>query len=164
VLGVALAGLLLDAATKALALAHLDEDHPIPLLGGLVTLQLIHNPGAAFSIGTSITPFFAILGVVVLIVIGTFVRKVGHPGWAVALGLLIAGIAGNLVDRIIRQPGLMRGHVVDFLQLPHFAILNVADICITAAVVLIIVLSMIKNIGVDGRHYPRVSKKQPADD
>ena len=42
-------------------------------------------------------------------------------------GLLLAGILGNLTDRLIRPPGFMRGHVVDFLQLPNFAIFNVAD-------------------------------------
>lgn len=53
----------------------------------------------------------------------------------------MAGISGNLYDRLFRAPGPLLGHVVDFIQLPHFAIFNVADICITTAAGLIILLS-----------------------
>ena len=77
--------------------------------------------------------------------------KVNHPGWAVALGLLVAGVSGNLMDRIFRTPGFLRGHVVDFFQLPHFAIFNIADVCITSAAVLIMILAVIKNVGIEGR-------------
>jgi signal peptidase II len=73
----------------------------------------------------------------------------------VALGLLTAGVAGNLVDRLFREPGVLRGHVVDFLQLPHWPIFNVADMCITSAAVLIMLLAVIKNIGIGGERYAR---------
>jgi signal peptidase II len=66
-------------------------------------------------------------------------RRLGSTGWAVALGLLLAGILGNLTDRVFRSPGFLRGHVVDFLQLPHWPIFNVADMCINVAAALIIV-------------------------
>jgi hypothetical protein len=59
------------------------------------------------------------------------------------------------MDRIFREPGFMHGHVVDFFQLPHFAIFNVADICITSAAVLIMILAVVKNVGIDGEHYGR---------
>ena len=62
-------------------------------------------------------------------------------------GAANAGVVGNLVDRLFRSPAVLRGHVVDFLQLPYFAIFNVADMCITTSAVLIIYLSVIKGSG-----------------
>jgi signal peptidase II len=73
--------------------------------------------------------------------------------WSVALGLLLAGVLGNLVDRIFRDPGPMRGHVVDFLQLPHWPVFNVADICINVAAALILV-QVVRGVRLDGsRHH-----------
>ncbi|HYI54274.1 MAG TPA: signal peptidase II [Microlunatus sp.] len=153
---VAAGGLLLDQLTKIIAVRWLDPTDPPVLLGGLLTLRLIRNPGAAFSLGENFTMVFALLAVaVVSFVLIKLAPKVDHPGWAVALGLLVAGVSGNLMDRIFRTPGVLRGHVVDFFQLPHFAIFNVADICITSAAVLIMVLAVIKNVGIEGEHYTR---------
>jgi signal peptidase II len=153
---VAVAGLLLDTVTKWIAVRFLDPYAPSSMVGGLLTLRLIRNPGAAFSLGERFTYVFASLAVLVLIfIVARLVPRLGHPGWAVALGLLCAGIGGNLLDRIFRQPGILQGHVVDFLQLPHWPIFNVADMCITAAAVMIIVLAMVKNVAIDGHRYPR---------
>ena len=57
-------------------------------------------------------------------------RRIGSVGWAIALGLLLAGVAGNLTDRLVREPGPLRGHVIDFFMLPNWPVFNVADICI----------------------------------
>jgi signal peptidase II len=153
---VALVGVGLDLLAKTLAVRHLDPADPVRLLGGLLTLRLIRNPGAAFSLGERFTVVFALLAIAVLIfILVRLVPRIAHAGWAVALGLLCAGITGNLIDRLFRAPGVFRGHVVDFFQLPHFAIFNVADMCITAAAVMIVVLAMVKGIGVDGHRYTR---------
>jgi signal peptidase II len=153
---VAVGGLLLDQLTKIIAVRWLDPADPPVLLGGLLTLRLIRNPGAAFSLGESFTVVFALLAVaVVSFVLIRLAPKVNHPGWAVALGLLVAGVSGNLMDRIFRTPGFLRGHVVDFFQLPHFAIFNIADVCITSAAVLIMILAVVKNVGIEGEHYTR---------
>jgi signal peptidase II len=136
-------GVALDQVTKAMAVAWLDPLHPPRILGGLITFQLIRNPGAAFSMGESATVLFAILAIVMLIfVIVWLAPKVTGRAWAVATGLGIAGIAGNLTDRLFRPPSVMHGHVVDFIQLPYFAIVNVADICLTSAAATIVVLSL----------------------
>ena len=74
--------------------------------------------------------------------------------WAVAFGLLLAGITGNLTDRIFRAPGGLRGHVVDFLQLPHWPIFNVADMCINVAAALILVQAF-RGIRLDGSRVAR---------
>ena len=96
--------------------------------------------------------FFASL---IVFVIVRLVPRLGHPGWAVALGFLCAGVSGNLVDRLFRAPAPLRGHVVDFLQLPYWAIFNVADMCISTAAVMIVILAIVKNVGVDGQRHGR---------
>jgi signal peptidase II len=94
--------------------------------------------------GESATVLFAILAIVMLVfVIVWLAPKVTGRAWAVATGLGIAGIAGNLTDRLFRPPSVMHGHVVDFIQLPYFAIVNVADICLTSAAATIVVLSLL---------------------
>ncbi len=160
--GVAVVGVTLDQITKALAIAHLDPAEPIRLLGGLLTLQLIRNPGAAFSMGEQFTVVFTGIAIVALIgVAGWLLPRVRHVGWAVATGCLLAGIVGNLLDRLFREPEPFHGHVIDFLQLPNFAIFNVADMFITAAAVLVIWLSLITQVSVAGVRLKQVEK--PAD-
>jgi signal peptidase II len=82
-------------------------------------------------------------------------RRLGSLGWAVALGALLAGIAGNLTDRILREPGAFRGHVIDFLMLPNWPVFNVADICINIGAALILVQAF-RGMKVDGSRDPRV--------
>lgn len=156
---VGVVGLLLDQLVKVLAVRHLDPQDPPVLLGGLLTLRLIRNPGAAFSLGENFTIVFALLAVAVLaFILIRLAPRIDHPGWAVALGLLVAGVAGNLMDRLFREPGFLHGHVVDFIQLPHFAIFNIADMCITSAAVLIMFLAVVKNVGIGGEHYTRAAQ------
>lgn len=149
---VGLAGWGLDQAVKALVVAHLDPERPVRLLGGLVTLRYITNSGAAFSLGAGYTLVFTVLATAALIVVlAVLLPRVRHLGWAVTLGLLGAGILGNLTDRIVRPPAPLHGQVVDFIQLPHFAgIFNVADMCVTTAAVMIVVLAVILNITLAG--------------
>lgn len=158
--GVLIAGLSADVITKVLVVEQVDPASPVRLLGGLITLRVIRNPGAAFSQGPHLTYVFAIAGILVLLyVVLRLAPRLGHTGWAVALGLLCAGVSGNLTDRLFRQPGVLRGHVVDFIQLPHFAIFNVADMCITSAAVLIMILSVVKNVAVTGERYSRTAPR-----
>lgn len=141
----------LDLLAKHVAIANLDPERPIPLLGGLVTLRLIRNPGAAFSMGEGFTVGLTIVAISALVgVLGWVVPRIGHIGWAVAIGCLLAGISGNLFDRLFREPSPFHGHVVDFIQLPYFAIFNVADMFITAAAVLVVWLSMITQVSLNG--------------
>lgn len=164
-LGVAGVGYLIDLGTKTLALRYLDPENPPVLLGGLLTLRLIFNPGAAFSMGESVTPVFTVISAVALVfVLAWLLPKTRHVGWAFALGLVLAGILGNLTDRLFRPPGFLHGHVVDFLQLPNFAIFNVADMCITFAAVTIIWLVAITQVNLSGastRTPPRPPSGEP---
>ncbi|MCC6496230.1 MAG: signal peptidase II [Propionibacteriaceae bacterium] len=149
--GIGAAGFVLDLIAKNVALANLDPQNPIPLLGGLVRLQLIRNPGAAFSMGENLTVLLSIIALSALVgVLGWLVPRIRHVGWAVTTGFLLAGISGNLADRLFREPGPFHGHVIDFIQVPYFAIFNVADMFITAAAVLGIWLSMVTQVSFNG--------------
>ena len=70
--------------------------------------------------------------------------------WAIALGLLLGGALGNVTDRIFRDPAPFRGHVVDFIELPHWPVFNVADTAICVAAALFVLLS-VRGIHLDGR-------------
>jgi len=160
-IGIGVVGLVLDQAMKTLAIATLDPAHPIPLLGGLVILRLTRNSGAAFSMGEGLTLPLAIVAIVALIgVSALLLPRVRHRGWAVATGLLLAGIAGNLADRLFREPSPFRGHVVDFIQLPYFAIFNVADMCITAAAIIVIWLTVFAQVAPSGARLKEKDKEK----
>ncbi|MDO5710358.1 MAG: signal peptidase II [Micrococcales bacterium] len=139
----------LDQAAKAWALSTLTPGVSQPLFGHVLQLNLLFNPGAAFSLGTNITPVFAAIQAAVVIAVVLVSRRVGSLGWAVGLGLVLGGAAGNLTDRLTRPPGFAHGWVVDFLALPNWPVFNLADSAIcTAAVVLAI--TTFRGIGLDG--------------
>ena len=142
-----------DQLTKAWATANLQPDQPREVIGSVLRLNLIRNSGAAFSIGTGATWFLTAIASSVVVFILISARRLGSLGWALALGLLLAGSLGNLTDRMFRAPGPGRGHVVDFLQLPHYPIFNIADSAIVSAAVLIAVLAF-RGISIDGTRSP----------
>ena len=144
--------LALDQVTKVLAVRELTDRAPVEVIGSLLQLRLLRNPGAAFSAGTSLTPLISVVAVIAVVVGVYFASRVGHRGWAVGLGLLLAGVTGNLVDRMLRAPGPFRGHVVDFFELPHWPVFNVADMCIDAAGVIFVIL-LIRGIRLDGSRH-----------
>jgi signal peptidase II len=150
---VAIAAYAVDLGTKLLAVAHLKPDDPKNVLGGLLRLDLVRNPGAAFSTGTSYTLILSVIALVAAGVVIRFGRRLGDRTWAVALGLLLAGVCGNLTDRVFRAPGFLRGHVVDFLELPHWPVFNVADMLIDSAVLLIVIQTW-RGIGIAGARRP----------
>ena len=120
-----------------------------PLIGDWFTLHLTFNPGAAFSTGTDFTVVFTALAMVAVVVVLWLSRRVRSAGWALAFGLLLGGVSGNLTDRLVRDPGPLRGHVVDFLALPHWPVFNVADSAVVVAGVLIVVQSL-RGVHLDG--------------
>lgn len=158
---VAAAGLALDAITKVLAVENLDGRAPVHLVGNLLQLTFTRNPGAAFSTGTGLTPVISSIAIVAACVVAWLSRRLGSATWAWALGLLMAGILGNLVDRLLRAPGPLRGHVVDFIQLPHWPVFNVADICINVAAVLIL-FQAFRGVRLNGTREPKKKQQDPA--
>jgi len=135
----------LDLATKQLVLSTLSDGSIVRILGGAVYFDLIRNSGAAFSIGTGMTFIFPIVATVVIVGIVWLGRKLRSVPWAIALGLIMGGAGGNLIDRLFRAPGPFRGHVVDFISLfgpngERFAIFNAADSALCIGVALAILL------------------------
>ena len=148
---VAALGYALDLTTKQLALSRLEPATIVPLLGDWFGLFLTFNSGAAFSLGTSYTLVLTCVAIVAAGVVLWTVRRLGSTGWAIGLGFLLAGILGNLTDRLVRDPSPFRGHVVDFLRFPNFPVFNFADICINIAAAFIIVQAL-RGVRVDGSH------------
>jgi signal peptidase II len=138
-----------DQVTKAIAVAELDGRPDVQVVGELLQLNLVRNPGAAFSLGTGVTPLLSAVAVVATVLVLWFARRLGSTAWSVALGLLLAGVVGNLTDRVLRPPAVFEGHVIDFLQLPNWPVFNVADICINVAAGLII-LQALRGVRLDG--------------
>lgn len=131
----------LDLATKIWAVQTLSHRPNIKVFGSFFQLTFIRNSGAAFSFAEGATLFLSIFGIFVLFVIFYFSARITSRGWAVVLGLVMGGILGNLVDRIFREPGLLRGHVIDWMQLPHWPVFNIADSAIVIAAVVSMVLT-----------------------
>ncbi|MCG7285547.1 signal peptidase II [Cellulomonas sp. ACRRI] len=150
--------LVLDQATKAWALAGLDEGVRHPVLGDLLGLQLLFNPGAALGLATGTTWLLTVVAITVVVVIVRVSRRLGSTGWTIALGLLLGGALGNLVDRLIREPGVFVGHVVDFIAYGDLFVGNVADIAIVAAAGLLMLLSLM-GVRLDGT---RERREEPA--
>ncbi len=140
--GIAIGVVLLDQLTKWLAVRYLEGQDPIELLGGLVTLTFLRNPGAAFSFGTGFTFVFTAIALGVSVFIVRKSRELGSVGWAIALGGLLGGAVGNLIDRIFRAPGRFQGHVVDFITFPNFAVFNLADSAIVCSSILMVLLAL----------------------
>lgn len=148
VLLVAAAAFAADLVTKIIVAATLEGHEPVRILGGLVYLDVIRNPGAAFSIATGMTWILAIVAAAVVVAIIWLARRLRSIGWAIGLGLVLAGAVGNLTDRIFRAPSPFQGHVVDFISVfqPNggaWPIFNVADSCICVGGVLIVLLSLL---------------------
>jgi len=149
-----------DQLTKWLAVDRLTGKADKDLIGDVLVLHLTRNAGAAFSAGTGYTAVFSCLAILAVVVVLWLSRRVRDRIWAVAFGLLLAGICGNLTDRVLREPGALRGHVVDFLMLPHWPIFNVADMSINAAAALILVQAY-RGIRLDGSRVARQSDDEP---
>jgi signal peptidase II len=158
---VAAAVLIIDAVSKALIVANMTDGQSVRLLGGLIYFSLIRNPGAAFSMATGMTWILAIVAIGVVVLIIKMAPKLRSPIWAVCLGLILGGALGNLMDRIFRSPGVLRGHVVDFVSLfgpdaKYFAVFNLADAAITIGGIMLVVVTLI-GIDFDGH---RVSRRK----
>lgn len=131
-----------DQWAKNVALAELRPGVPVPVIGEVLQWRLVFNPGAAFSLGTGITPVFTLFQAAVSIAVLVLAWRLRSVWWAVALGLVLGGATGNLHDRLLRPPSFGHGHVVDYIALPNFPVFNIADSAITTAAVMILVAAV----------------------
>ena len=143
-----------DQLTKFWVTSTMTEGERIPVLPPLLHWFYIRNSGAAFSIGENVTWVFTIIMAAVSVAILLQLRKLGSLWWALALGLLLGGALGNLTDRLFREPSFAMGHVVDFIQLPNFAIFNIADSAVVSSVVIICLLTL-RGVAFDGSRHTK---------
>lgn len=133
----------LDQFIKNYLIESLTAGVPIDFLGSLVRLNLVFNDSAAFSIGFGATWIFTVISSIAVLVLIWFSFKIETTGWAIMAGVLLGGVTGNLIDRLIRDPGFAVGHVVDYIQIPfNFPIFNLADIAIFSICTLSVVRVM----------------------
>ncbi|WP_211239795.1 signal peptidase II [Jiangella gansuensis] len=132
----------IDQLTKVWAESSLAGREPIEIVGDLLQLRLLYNSGAAFSIATGMTWLLTLIVAIVIVVVLRASARLGSPGWTAALGMLLGGAFGNLIDRLFRDPGFPEGHVVDFIDYGGLFVGNIADIAITGAAVLIAILTL----------------------
>lgn len=155
-----------DQFTKYLAIENLPPEEPVPVLGDFLIFYLVRNPGAAFSLGEGVTWIFTIaLAAVAGIIVWLAATRVRSMLWAVALGLLLGGVLGNLTDRLFRQPGFPVGHVVDFINTPWMmpAIYNVADIFIVSMMIAVALLVLV-GPHLDGTRHRKDGAEPGSDD
>ena len=123
-----------DQLTKSWALEALD-DGPVHLVGTL-RLNLSFNTGAAFGLGQGLAPLLMFVAIAVLVALVAFGRTAADtPLAVVALGLVVGGAVGNLIDRLVRDH---EGAVVDFIDLQWWPIFNLADSAITIGALLFV--------------------------
>ena len=126
----------LDQLSKAWAVQAL-ADGPITVVGDDIGFRLARNTGSAFSLFRGFTPLLALLAVAVAGFLVRAVRRADDGLLVVSLSLILGGALGNLVDRLFRAPGFLRGGVVDFVGVGSFPTFNVADSAVTIGAVLL---------------------------
>lgn len=125
--------LLADQLSKFLADKYLILNNTVPLVNGIFHLTLVHNRGAAFGILRNQLPFFIIVSVIAIILIIAGLKNPGKnkfPLYKLSLNLMLAGILGNLIDR------LLFGYVIDFFDFKVWPVFNIADSAITIGAIL----------------------------
>ena len=140
-----------DQLVKYWMVANLEGKAGIPVLPVGASLEdawiwfdVTRNTGAAFGIGAGLTYLFSVLAIFVIGVIFYMLKNFSNPIWLFPLALMMGGAAGNLLDRIFRDPGVFRGAVVDFISVKYFSVFNVADSFITISAILIIIFTIFK--------------------
>ena len=127
-----------DLATKRMA-ALFFADEPVTLIPDVLAFTYTENPGAAFSLFQNAGPLLGVAAIVVSLGILFILRKPRPMIEVIALGLVLGGAVGNLVDRVFRGPGLLDGRVIDWISLWPIPTFNIADAAVTSAVALLLI-------------------------
>jgi signal peptidase II len=137
---IALVLITIDQFTKNLAIATLELGIDYPVLGEVLSWRLIYNDSAAFSLGFGQTWILAVIAAAATLATIWYSMRITSVSWAVMAGIFLAGVVGNLIDRLTREPSFGNGHVVDFIKIPfNFPVFNLADIFIVSMAVLTVI-------------------------
>ena len=127
---------LLDQLTKILIrkIFHLNES--LPVIKNIFHITYVTNTGSAFGLFKGFNLFFVLFSIIVIIAIFYYFRKIKEKEKPLqfAVGLLLGGTIGNLIDR------LSLGFVVDFLDFRIWPVFNIADSAVTVSVIILIIL------------------------
>lgn len=145
---VALLGWAMDLASKVIAVEELEGRPPVTVIENVLYVQLVRNAGAAFALATGMTWLLTLIALGVVVAIFRVAGRLRSVGWAVALGLVLAGALGNLTDRLFRSPGPLVGRVVDFISVLEpdglaWPVFNVADSAICSGGALLVLLALL---------------------
>ena len=132
--------LVLDQVTKSWIVAT-HSLVPLEIVGHDIEFRVARNSGGAFSTFTNATVVLAVLAIGLSIWLVRTLRRSTDRATIVTLSLVLGGALGNLADRVFRSPGVLRGHVVDFIKVGSFPSFNVADSAITVGALLLVLAS-----------------------
>jgi len=133
----------LDVFTKQWALESLTPGVRHHVIDGVLSLQLVFNSGAAFSLGENYTWILTLVAATVTVGIAYYARR-ARTWWSIGLfGVALGGAVGNLLDRLFREPSFGQGHVVDMINYHDWFVGNVADIAIVGSAAAFMVMSML---------------------
>ena len=130
-----------DQLTKSWAVSAL-ADGPEHVIGDFLVFDLSRNSGSAFSRFQGYTPVVAVLAIVIALFVARALRQTTDRWMLIGLVLVLGGALGNLADRLVRSPGFLRGHVVDFIAVGWWPVFNVADSCVTVGAIVLIVRTL----------------------
>jgi len=142
VLLIAAVVVLVDQLTKAWAISSLGDAPPVEVVGRWLRWVYVTNSGAAFSLGNGNAWLFTLIAAGLIAAVLFFMTRVTNVWWAVSLGMILGRGLGNFIDRMVREPGIGRGHVVDFIAVPNWPVFNVADMAVVGGAALAMILSV----------------------
>ena len=131
----------IDQVTKAVVVSNLREGESVRAIGGVLAWTFQRNPGSAFGLFRHFPVVFTILAFAIALVIVVRAPRVRDTLTSVALGLVLGGAVGNLVDRMARPPGVFRGRVIDFIDFHWWPVFNVADSAVVIGAALLLIAS-----------------------
>lgn len=140
----------LDQLTKALVAENLREGESISVIGNVLRITHVRNPGAAFGMLKGFGGVIALVALVGVIVFVAFMAKQPSVGAGIGAALVAAGATGNLIDRFVRGP-IGRGTVVDFVDFKFWPSFNVADSSIFVGALVLIWFSLSEGRSGDAR-------------
>ncbi|QGU07787.1 Lipoprotein signal peptidase [Corynebacterium occultum] len=140
-----------DQITKTIMLNWLEPGVPVNVIGDWFRFYLLFNPGAAFSMGEGSTWLFTCIQIAFILGVAIYSPRVTDRWTGFGLALIAGGAAGNLIDRLFREPQFFLGHVVDFISVGNFAVFNIADSAITVGVVVFIIAMFVEEFRENAR-------------
>lgn len=155
--------LIADQLTKIWAENSLGDGERIPVLGDVLSFVLVYNPGAAFSLGTETTWLFTIFSIAVIAAIIWVLKECRSKAWAITLAIIAGGAAGNLADRLFREPSFGQGHVVDFINYNGWFVGNIADIALVLGVIALVIIEF-SGIRFGGKTEPEPEEAESIDE